>query len=111
MALSDGGHPDLVISDYGSNENEDAKIIAQREGLLGPHQAHQEKNLRQVLVANAEGDLRKVASGHTHVFVRCWQRLISTRHWKCGGAFITTVPKDHNRKFTKTTWARSQRSV
>ena len=29
----------------------------------------------------------------------CWRRLVVTRDWKRGGAFLTTVPNAHNRKF------------
>jgi hypothetical protein len=33
------------------------------------------------------------------VCILCWRRLVVTRDWKREGAFITTVPNDHNRKY------------
>ena len=38
-------------------------------------------------------------SGHTHVCIICWRRMNVTRDWKRNGAFITTVPNAHNRKY------------
>jgi len=40
-----------------------------------------------------------VVSGHTHVCIICWRRMNATRDWKRNGAFLTTVPHEHNRKY------------
>lgn len=40
-----------------------------------------------------------MVSGHTHVCTTCWRRLVVTRDWQRAGAFITTVPNAHNRKY------------
>jgi len=104
VALPDGEYPKLVISDYGSNTPTSTKkrrSLLSGKGVWVHIKRIKKKSLREVVEANAEGDLRRVASGHTHVCVRCWQRLICTRDWQRGGAFITTVPNDHNRKFHK----------
>ena len=40
-----------------------------------------------------------MVSGHTHVCIICWRRMNATRDWKRNGAFLTTVPNEHNRKY------------
>jgi hypothetical protein len=104
-ALPNGEFPKLEASDYGANTptSTDARRVSRiAKGVWVNIKRIKKKSLREELVANSDGDLRKVASGYTHVCVLCWRRLVVTRDWKDrGGAFITTVPNDHNRKYHK----------
>lgn len=104
-ALPDGDFPKLEASDYGANTPTSKgarRASLNAKGVWVNIKRIKKKSLREELVANSDGDLRKVASGHTHVCVLCWRLLVVTRDWKDrDGAFITSVPTNHNRKYHK----------
>ena len=95
--------PKLLPSDYGTNSptsKASRQLLFANRGVWANIKRIKNPALREKLEPDALGQLRRVVSGHTHVCVICWRRIICSRDWTGReGGFITTTAVRHNRAY------------